>query len=370
MVDNPQNLNSFTGSWIGDLRGSSHGNLFAITTLDNEKLNFRITVGAQENATTFEGHVVFDGSGNKVLFLNTDSPQAKELPKPHARVDIDILAANEIGGRWASVRGHAGLFWLRRASTGAPAEKEIKPAKPIELLAKEVSLPKLTIYRDELEILIEKLRALMGDGNDVIVTMRVGSNDVTQYGATFLSRTDLPPKLTQLRLNVNDGRQPFQNSINVVLSNTLPSQFIVQSDNQIWMNGVSAELIEFFGRYTNQLVTYFQRYGLNLNFVFFLAVIATLPDLSLANRYIFLVVMILLAAAFMKIHAYFNATKIYTSAKIGRDWLSTERVRVGSGIVTTVMVGALGAIATAVYQLLLQGKLADLLKWFGEIVGR
>lgn len=335
------------------------GNLYAETADIEGKLKFRITVGVQNEISTLEGFLGREDDQN-ILQLNSDDAATNNLPRPHATAILDKISPTEMAGKWKSVLGHAGVFWLKRVHTSQPQTDE-GTSKPVQLLAKEVSLPKFSLYREELETLIEKLRNLVGPNNDVVITTRIDKNDITVFAAEFLKRKDLPYKLSHLRLNINDGRQPIQNSINIVLSDILPSQFFVQSDNNIWLNGAFTELNEFFQRFTGRITTMFQKHGLNVNGILFLGVIATLPELTLTNRYIFMLVAFALMAIFWKFHSYANSTKIYTSPSLTRNWLSNETPRIISGIFSTILAAVMVAIASLAYKILLEGHVSE---WF------
>ena len=98
-----------------------------------------------------------------------------------------------------------------------------------------------------------------------------------------------------MSLSLADGRQPLQSTITVNLAVRGSSNFYIQSDNPIWVNGSAAELDAFFARYANPFVVFIQRHGLNLNTVLLISAVAVLPEMPLLSR------LALLAAAVMLI---------------------------------------------------------------------
>lgn len=359
----PINLETIAGSWIGDLRGTSLGNVFAESYNENGGLKFKITTSVRDEQTTFIGDFA-SINGRQVIQLNT-VPEIPQLRKPNAVLEIDTLNEREINGRWSTVNGHSGVVWLKRVYT-SNQQQQPKTEGVAALIARETSLPNLTVYRSELEILIAKMKALINTDRDVVITTRIDSKDVTEFASAFLKRRDVPNKLYHMRLGINDGRQPLQNSLNLVISNLLPSQFIVQSDSPIWLNGAHTELDEFFGRSTNKFVVFFQKYGLNVNGLVLLAAIATLPELSLVNRFIFLGLIVGLMMLFWRLHASLNSAVIYTDPDVKRGWYYPDWAK----ILTSVLGAALLAIAATTYRFLQEGGLATFLKVLGGFLSK
>lgn len=342
-------INALTGNWIGEMRGSAIGNLFAETTNIGGKLAVQLTTNENGQVGKFSGYLVVGSPKHQLVLDAVDSPEATKFPKPHIVAEIDSVSSSDFAGKWKSATGNSGVFWLRRATT-APLQNA--NSSPPELIAKEVILPRITIYREELESLIAKIRKLIQSPNDVVVTATIDGKDVSQFSSAFLVRNDLPAKVEHVRLSVGDNRQPLQSSINIVLSNTVPSQIFIQFDNSIWLSGALSELESFFRRFSNPIITIFQRHGLNLNFIFLLVVVAFLPDLTLTNRIVFLILALILASVFYWIHNLATSTRVYLGKNISRNRLAAETPRIFSGLVTATMAALLGLIGSVLYRFL------------------
>jgi hypothetical protein len=354
---------AFVGQWIGHIRGSEIGDIYAVIAEGATGLSIRLTINIRGEATTLVG--LIDLSGDKPRArLRADRPE----PDVHtAEIRFDRYNGR-LEGEWSTSTGHAGIFFLGRAdtvsrgaSTGTQAGPPAAPERPVELRARQSSLPSLTLFRPEVEALVALLKELVGGPNDVVIAANIGGTEIRQFAKDFLARETLPSYVTHMSLSLADGRQPLQSTITVNLAAHGSSNYFVQSDNPIWVSGSAAELDAFFDRYANPLIVFVQRYGLNLNMILLLIAIAVLPEVPIISRFALLAFAIAVIIAVMRVHRFFNATAIYLDKGMSRG-LFTKAL---PSMVSALSVAAITGLLAFAYSQATTDNVRRLLTWLG-----
>jgi hypothetical protein len=305
-------LDSMVGQWIGIVRGTDIGNLYAAIKREGELTKISLAANLPGGVERFYGGLRED-NGAVAAFLEYEQQAPDGTALPTTYLSFDQTGPSRLTGRWRSSAGHEGVFFLDRADTAAPKPEDQKQiaqidalARPIEIVAKEVVLPSLRLFRSELEGAIAKLRELLPTSNEIVVAAMIDGREVRRFAKDFLAIESLPQYVTHLSLSINDGRQPLSSTINVNFNVKGASNFFVQSDNTIWVSGTAAELDEYFGRFANPVMVFLQRHGLGINTLLLLLTIAIVPDFPLRSRVAILAMLVVIAFSFVKIHSALN----------------------------------------------------------------
>lgn len=322
------------GNWIGDLRGTDIGSVFAIIKVEQgvHVVNVKLNIAGQ--LTELVGNLERKPTSAELELVVADAAKSPEGFAPSAKVVFETVSSDRLIGTWAASNGHAGVVGLTKYSTAQTAsvppsaEAAVQPSAdtavqpPVELVAREGQLSNVVLFRNELEVIVAKMKELVGGKNDVVVAATVDGRQIRQFSKDFFARTDLPLYVTNVNLTVNDGRQPLTSVIIVNLTDKFHSTFFVQSDNALWVGGAFAEMDDLFRRYTNPLLTVIHKHGLNANGVTLLAVIALLPDLPMLSRIALLVSSLIFANVVVFLHRRFTTTRIHLDSAVSRGFLS------------------------------------------------
>jgi hypothetical protein len=320
-------MEELLGQWIGDLRGTAMGSVYAVVTDDAGRKGIELKVNVGGTVATLRGHLV-QTDGVTSVELTADLPADAPNPVGSSNIVLDTILPNRLAGRWTTTTGHAGTINLVRSDTAQPPATQIapppsQPPKPIEIVAREGRLANLTLYRSELETIVAKIKLLVGGSNDVVIATTIdGGKQIRQFSADFFARRDLPRHVTSINLSLNDGRQGIQSNVIVNLSDKFESTFFIQSDDALWVSGGFAELEGFFRRYTNPISVFIQKHGLNVNGIMLITVIALLPDLPLSSRFIVLVLTFIVVSGLLYLHRRLTSTVVYLDAKAERGFFS------------------------------------------------
>jgi len=348
--------NEMIGQWIGDLRGTDMGNVYAVIVDDNGRLRADFTVNVRDNITKGSGYIVVEGGVTSVE-LTSEVREGQDAPLGSAKVVFDTINSGHLAARWTTTTNHMGTVQLSRADTKtASPQPQSAPPKPIEIVAREGKLSNLRLYRSELEVIVAKMLDLVGGTNDVVVATTIDDRQIKQFSKDFFARKDLPQYVTSINLSVNDGRQPIMNVLVVNLSDRFESTFFVQSDNALWVSGSYAELESLFRRYTNPLFSFVQKHDLNSNALLLLAAIALLPDVPLLSRFLVLALFFVVAGVLLYVHKSLTSTRVYLPNDLSRGFFSKVVPSLASAITAAAILGA----ATWLYN-----TFPELVRWLG-----
>jgi hypothetical protein len=314
------------GNWIGDLRGTDIGNVFATIRSEDgvHRVNVKLNIAGE--ITDLVGNLETEATGAVLTLTPADHSQTGEGFAPSAEVIFETVSSERLAGTWTASNGHAGTVVLTKfptaqvAPTPPAAGAQVQP--PAELITREGQLANLVLYRNELEVIVGKVKELIGGKNDVAISATVNGRQIRQFSKDFFERKDLPQYVTNVNLSVNDGRYPLASVVTINLTDKFQSTFFVQSDNARWVGGAFAELSDLFRRYTNPLFILIQKHGLNANGLTMLVVIALLPDLPLLSRITLLVSSLIFVNLVFFLHRRFTTTRIYLDSALSADFLS------------------------------------------------
>lgn len=336
-------MEELLGQWIGDLRGTDVGSAYAVVTNDGDRKRIELKVNIGGTVTTLRGHFTQTGGGTSVELV-ADLPADAPNPIGTATIALDTVMTNRLAGRWTTSTGHAGTINMVRSETAQPPTSQsaspAAPPKPIEIVAREGRLANLTLYRNELETIVAKIKSLVGGANDVVIATTIdGGKQIRQFSADFFARRDLPRHVTSINLSLNDGRQGIQSNVIVNLSDKFESTFFIQSDDALWVSGGFAELEGFFRRYTNPVSVFIQKHGLNVNGIMLIVVIALLPDLPLSSRVVVLFLTFVVVTGLLYLHRKLTSTVVYLDATAERGFWSKFLPSLVSALTAATFIG-------------------------------
>jgi hypothetical protein len=328
------------GQWIGDLRGTDIGKIYAVFVLNNGGLLATFTVNVDDNIHKGSGHVIVENGETSVELFEEAADAASTAP---AKIVFDKITALHVAGRWRLANGHEGTLQLVRSET-KPAATETFPTqlKPVEIVAREGKLSNVRLYRSELEVVVGRMLELAGGSNDVVVAATVDDRkQIKQFSRDFFARKDLPQCVTAINLSVNDGRHPVSNVLVVNLNDTIENTFFVQSENALWVSGSYAELDGLFRRYTNSISSFVHKYGLSANGLLLFVAIALLPEVPLVSRFVVLLLMLAVAVTIQLIHRSLTSTRVYLAPQFSRGFLSKVGPSLASALAAAAILGTI-----------------------------
>jgi hypothetical protein len=313
------------GPWIGDVRGTAIGHAYAETSIRNSILIFDLRVNVNNVILVLEGLLKSRPQGGRVVDLKlvAPAPTANE-EAPSGEIELDQFSPERITGRWKLSTGGAGQIWLVKSTTqdtsraGSGGTNVGVAQRAAELVAKEETLPSMTIFRKDLEAVIQRLSDLVPLPAKVVVTAEIDRRNVIQFADDFLKRADLPRSLIQIKLNISDA-QPFAKTIIVTLSPN-DSKIYVQSGDATWTVGAHEETRQVLTRNLSSIRALYQKHGLHLNSLLALVMIVVVPDLPIVGRAIFVLVVVAILAALLVFHRAATRTTIYLDDTRRQAW--------------------------------------------------
>jgi hypothetical protein len=331
------------GNWIGDLRGTDAGLVFATIAIVGEDHVVDVKLNVAGEVTNLVGTLQRNDDGAVLTLALANQDEANKGFASYATVTFETVSRDRLSGTWTTSNGHAGVVGLSRYETKQTPESNpvadpvVRP--PAELIAREQQLPNVVLYRSELEVVVAKMKELVGGKADVVIAATEDNRQTKAFASDFFQKTSLPQSVTILNLSVNDGRQPLSSVVIVNLTDKFNSTFFVQSDNAIWVGGAFAEMDDLFRRYTNPLLTFIHKYGLTANGLALLAVIAFLPDLPFLWRVALLVSALVLFNLIAFMHRRLTSTRIHLDKSITRGFFSKVWPSLTSAIFAATILG-------------------------------
>lgn len=372
----PPTLN---GQWIGDLNGTLVGQLYVEFRPVETSIDVQFGANIRGEPIELRGRIVEIADRlicklsiyrRKRLALPTaeegDSP---EDPKPSSSTDVepyaelvfDTVQSNRIAGRWETIDGNRGVFQLGPANTETTPPIAPESINPLQIVSRREDIPKLRLSRNDILDLVSSIKRSLPSSNDVAVAFAVDNNEIVQLSEDFFQRRDLPKELNYLRLTINDQSPGIKKSIQVTFSDK-DSHILVSASDEVWVSGVTQNLLATLHRRSSWYSWWFQKHGLNLNGVLLLVTIGLLPNLQMTARFVFIFIVVLALLGFQKLHTTVSKVKILPR----EDTLPPSKVSMGE--IVTGAVGGIGTIlAIAIFDFLSGDGLTKLLVWMSEV---
>jgi len=310
---NIDEIGPIEGHWLGEIRGTHIGNAFLRVYRSNGELISDLRINIQGEVTVFDGRV------------NAGPPMTIDLVphvEPGIEIDQSLVGRMTIGNihtdgfssEWELSNGARGIAkWIATTvSQGTTTvQTPLVPIRPAQLISKEVPIGAVTIYRTELEGLIQKLKSLCSNDIEPVITATIDNGKVIMYAKDILARGDLPSSVNECTISIADNQPNAQKSIVINFNKQSESNVVVQGPDETWSTGASVDLTEFMKRYTSYGTTAFRKYGLLINAFIFLSAIIVIPDFDIVERVLLIIVIYTVMIAFISLHALVPNTVIY-----------------------------------------------------------
>jgi hypothetical protein len=171
-------------------------------------------------------------------------------------VHFDMATAQKISGRWAKNDGDAGVFHLSSSHT---SQADASAPTPIEFVSRSRQLPKFRLYRPDLIDIALKLKQVIKTPNDVVVNARLDGIDTTTVAQDFFRRPNLPDEIEAIRISPAETKSFAPKSITLAFANEIPPSITINSDDRVWVNGISDDLDKHMRRYYSWFLEKFQK---------------------------------------------------------------------------------------------------------------
>ncbi len=355
------------GSWIGNLNGTLVGNLFVEFYLvdGTEKVTLRANVNNQPivlvgNVETVEGNTTAKLSPN-------DETLGDEL---NTNLVFDTISDNRLSGRWFLKNGHAGSFVIGPATNiPTPATDSGQAQKSaLKIVRRTVSLPKITIYRDEIKKLTLHMKELLDTPFQVVIhagTFSAGQSkkDIRKFASDFWDDPSLSKHAEFLNLSLSEpGELPRSIDVNL---GTVDCSVSVTGADDVWVSGCSHELEQFFSNKNSRWRNFYENHALNFNGIAFLIALTLLPSLELIPRIFLMASTLTLILLFKAFHGLTTSLRIFLlQDQTETNWLDLPR------ILNTLLGAGFVASVPAAYAWLSNNGLQNLLDWLSKIANQ
>ena len=315
------------GNWAGKVYGTNTGNLFIKLVQEGTGLT-----GEARFLDASYGPVVFSlrGEVNEKIQLtltpiqSSDGAQVEEIT-----VTAQLQSDSTLTGEWSSMLGTGGTFqaWPHHYGKNV-ASDNTDAAIPEQVFNRSIPVRSIRLYQSDVIALLDVVRRDFMQGR-MIVTYQLRGSDVTKYVEDFHADLASIESLRALKLSIQEPDAHGINRMVVVdLVETGESAVRVSGVNETWVVGKAESIKKAVEPYENSLVTNYRKYGLNLNSLIFLAMVAVTPDIAtLANRALFIgLATLLLVALYWSHKTLIPNTLVLPETKratyLGRIWPS------------------------------------------------
>lgn len=315
------------GNWAGKVYGTNTGNLFLKLVQEGATLT-----GEARFLDAEFGLVLFSvrGEANEIIHL-TLTPIQFQAGTQVAEITVTakLLSDSALAGEWSSTLGTGGTFqaWPHHYGKDA-ASGNNGVAIPEQVFNRSIPVRSIRLYQSDVIALLDVVRRDFMQGR-IVVTYQLRGSEVTKYAEDF--RVDLASieRLRALKLSIQEPDAHGINRMVVVdLVDAGESAVRVSGVNETWVVGKAESIKKAVEPYENSLLTNYRKYGLNLNSLIFLAMVAVTPDIvTLTNRALFIAfITLLLMALYWSHKALIPNTLVLPETKratyLGRIWPS------------------------------------------------
>ncbi|WP_417463296.1 hypothetical protein [Kordiimonas sp.] len=348
------------GVWYGDLRGTLAGNLFAefIEHGDISKLLLRANYAG--HLIVLAGDLRSTGEMSAAADLSEiDVPSTVSTPTS-MKIEIEFIDQQALRGRWEMPDGNAGVFTLIPSispQSAAPENATAQGEAPIQVVQRTGQLPKLSIFRDELNDLVKSMKAWLPSPFDVVIRADIDGKEVRRMAAHFWLLPNLPQSTERLNLWLSEPGDGAVRSININLSRNDCSYTVTGADD-IWVSGTFQEIDHVLGRKNGRWQILYQKHALNLNGIAMLLALVLLPSLELIPRFILLSSTVIFVLLIKQFHDMTTAVKV----NLKTDFRPTKYVE-PSKVITTIASAALIAFVGWAFTVLNDGGLGYWIEW-------
>lgn len=359
------------GSWIGNLNGTLVGNLFAEFYSDGDVTKIILRANVDSQPIILTGQVERRDDSIVASLSSEDAALGDEYD---TRLVFDSISDDRLGGRWFLKTGHGGSFVLgpatniQRSTPAAATDKSQSHKSALKIVRRTISLPKITIYRDEIKRLSSQMKEWLNTPFQVVIhagTHKAGQSkkDIRKFDSDFWDDPSLSKHAEFLYLSLSEpGELP--RTIDVHLGNEGCSVSVTGAD-EIWVSGCFNELEQFFSEKNSRWRTLYENHALNFNGLAFLISLTLLPSLDLPQRIVLMTSAITLMLLFKSFHDHTTSLRIFLQQdQTETNWLDLPR------IFNTLLGAGILAFVPVAYTWLSGNGLQNLLDWLSKFAGQ
>lgn len=291
--------------WAGRVYGTNTGNLFL--EFDTTEGQLSGTLRVMDNLfglTVYRVTGSFDGT-LKLIGELRQAPQGVTAGSIEA--SAVLTPRGNLKGEWRSSIGTAGTFEAYpHGSASSEQGTDTADDVPEQIFTSAIPLGAVRLYAKDLWKLTQFIGRDFLKGR-MVVTYAARGNEVAKYLEDFRKEAGALGELRQLRLTI---QEPVAHGINKVVVVDLNSrgknEIRVQGIDESWVIGKAESTARVLRAWERSLVTTYKKFGLTLNQTIFLAMLVLIPAIvSLWQRAVFVVVVVLLLAALFQLHSRF-----------------------------------------------------------------
>jgi len=300
--------------WAGNIYGTNTGNVF-VELESGEQDNLKGLIRIQDHLF---GLALYDVSGKfdgKELTLRG---QAKQGPDGVELGEVEIVGTltenGQIRGRWSSTLGTGGTFILHPHDQDQATFKEGPSPERLHTAVRQIGAVRL--YADDVKHLIQFI-ATDFSHRTVTVSFRERRTETNMYAVDFLKDIERLGEQRYLRLFIQEPDLFGVSKLVVIeLNADGENQIRVQGAQESWVTGKAESLLAHMKSFEKPLATSVRKFGLNVNGLMLMFVVALIPDLEFWGRIAFLAAVLLIAAVVVQMHKrLIPNTAIYLSPR-------------------------------------------------------
>ena len=340
-------------NWNGAIYGTNTGNVAVSLEGDNEALTGLIRLSDNQH-----GIVVYGVAGTfEEGSLKLSGVSQGEVPEGVAVGELTVTgtltAEGRIDGEWSTTIGTGGTYQLW------PHTYQVRPTNvgvmPEQMNTSSRSMGAVRLYADDVRSLIAHVVKDFSQKRAVI-TFNDRGNEKKIYSDEFESILDDLPELNYLRINVQEPETyGLHRSAMIELTTWGENSIRVQSVQEAWAIGKSEALSRHVKGFQRTVATQVRKFGLTINVVITIAVLAALPGLpTFWQRLTFVSSAFGVQALITYFHSRYVPNFILFPTKKRSSWIG----RFGPGFVSWGIT-ILGGVTAAVIYGLLKGELVN-----------
>ncbi len=270
-----------TYRWVGDIRGTHIGNGYLKLIANEGRTNIELSANVNGVVEKYSGISRQDRPDTFDLYPMDIEPIADDASAPVGFISFQLRADSALFSEWQLFDGNAGIANWSLTQNQTATGLEAATRKPEKLIIREAELSALTIHRQELSIILTKIREVLDIQGHPIITARIDGYKQMMFADTFLALSDLPSELSKIDIQADDGSTGIKKQISLQLGYDNENKLIVQSNDERWTAGTIEYLKDCIRRYSSRGQNAIIKYGLNINGLALVAAWVAMPDVAL-----------------------------------------------------------------------------------------
>lgn len=334
---------NFSGPWAGRIFGTNVGNMSAHFEHTADAITGTLRV-LDDNYGIAVYEIKGIVNGSKITlngFEKSDSERKLELV-----VEANLTAEGSLRGEWALSAGNGGSLILFPHSE--TLKENASEQLPEQIRTVNHRLGSIRLYADDLLNLMNVIQKDFRVGK-LVVNYEIRGSETSVYAADFVRVINSSGECRRLSLRIQEPEAHGINRQIIVEFNAIGINAIqVQGIQETWVVGQAESIRMLIKQYESGWLTAIHQNGASFNALLAFIMIALIPDLSLLNRIIFIIVLVAISQFWTKSHQRFvpNAVIYLTSRRptpLERKWpqLSSWIIATTSALVAAVAYGFL-----------------------------